>query len=134
MRFEVFFGEYTDEVWQRMIAAFGVLMGLDIIYYAFIYNQVMFMYNDASRMRIAIGLLFKWTLLSFMISIHFAGSMTNAFVWGVLVGAVVYGVINVHLLVSHPEIGMRTLVYNMIYGATSLGIAGVAALYMPSKM
>ena len=133
MKFELSFNEDREEnadTSQRMAAAGGVMLGLDIIYYAFVSNSIGQHFEQVTKTRMFIGLFIKWVLLSFMVSINVADGMFDAFVWGAIVGLVVYAVVNGFTQAVVPGIGMSYPFSNVVYGSIATALASVAAFYI----
>ena len=77
-----------------------------------------------------IGLCMKWIILGFMTSINMANGMYDAFLWGGLLGFVVYVIVNGFTQAVVPGLGVSYAITNVIYGTFSTAFASVAACYI----
>lgn len=133
MKFELSFNEdraENEDTIQRMTAACGVMVGLDVMYYAFVSNSIGIHFEQVTKTRMSIGLFIKWVLLAFMVSINVADGMFDAFVWGALIGFVVYTIVNAFTQAVVPGLGGSYPFTNVLYGTIASGMASVAAFYI----
>lgn len=136
MKFELSFNEEDEEnkeFLSRMGAAGGVMVGLDIIYYAFVSNSIGHHFDHVTRTRMLVGLFIKWVLLSFVIAINVSEGMYDALLWGAVVGFVIYAILNAFTQAIIPEIGKTTYpLTNVVFGTLSTVFASLAAFYINS--
>lgn len=119
----IFFDTYENglEGTKRGLIAFISLFVLDLIWFTFMKK-----YYPVTRSNINIySAIFVWLLLCSAIAVQIPKNISEAIVYGLLVGLVVYGIYNFTNLAILKEWNIKIAIIDTIWGTINCGIAAL---------
>lgn len=119
----IFFDTYENglEGTKRGLIAFISLIVFDLIWFSFMKK-----YYPVTRSNINIySSIFVWLLLCSAIAVQIPKNMSEAILYGLLVGLVVYGIYNFTNLAILKEWNIKIAIIDTIWGIINCGIAAL---------